>query len=60
MDSDDESNQFVMNELIGPCSSDDENDLFFFGAVHMIIEDLVRHHSSGSNWFCRRTWCTGS
>ena len=45
MESDDEFNQFVMNELIDPSSSDDENDLFF-GAVHMIIEDLVRHHSS--------------
>ena len=29
MESDDGFNQFVMNELIGPCSSNDENDLFF-------------------------------
>jgi len=42
MESDDEFNQFVMNELIDPSSSDDENDLFF-GAVHMIIEDSVNN-----------------
>jgi hypothetical protein len=29
MESDDEFNQFVMNDLIDPSSSDDENDLFF-------------------------------
>ena len=41
MESDDEFNQFVMNELID-ASSDDENDPFF-GAAHMIIEDSVNH-----------------
>ena len=34
MNSDDEFNQLVMNELIGPCSSDDENDLFFWCGAH--------------------------
>uniref|UniRef100_J3MN98 Uncharacterized protein n=1 Tax=Oryza brachyantha TaxID=4533 RepID=J3MN98_ORYBR len=42
MDSDDEFNQFVMNEVIDPSSSDDENDLFF-GAANMIIEDSVNN-----------------
>ncbi|PVH47875.1 hypothetical protein PAHAL_4G175000 [Panicum hallii] len=42
MESNDEFNQFVMNELIDPSSSDDENDLFF-GTMHMIIEDSVNH-----------------
>ena len=41
MESDDEFNQFVMNELID-ASSDDENDPFF-GAAHMTIEDSVNH-----------------
>ena len=41
MESDDEFDQFVMNELID-ASSDDENDPFF-GAAHMIIEDSVNH-----------------
>jgi hypothetical protein len=40
MDSDDEFNQFVMNELIDPFSLDDEDNLFF-SAAHMIIEDSV-------------------
>jgi hypothetical protein len=40
MESDDEFNQFVMNELIDRSSLDDENDLFF-GAAHMIIKDSV-------------------
>ena len=47
MESDDEFNQFVLNELID-ASSDDENDPFF-GAAHMTIEDSVNH--PGSNWF---------
>ena len=34
MNYDDEFNQLVMNELIGPCSSDDENDLFFWCSAH--------------------------
>ena len=42
MEQDDEFNQFVMNELIDPSSSDDENDLFF-GAAHVIIEDSVNN-----------------
>jgi len=33
MDSDDEFNQFVMNELID-ASSDDENDPFFWCGTH--------------------------
>ena len=41
MESNDEFNQFVMNELID-ASSDDENDPFF-GAAHMTIEDSVNH-----------------
>ena len=42
MESDDEFNQFVLNELIDPSSSDDENDLFI-GAAHVIIEDSVNN-----------------
>jgi hypothetical protein len=42
MESCDEFNQFVMNEVIDSSSSDDENDLFF-GAAHMITEDSVNH-----------------
>jgi hypothetical protein len=42
MESDDEFNQFVMNDLIDPSSSDDENDLFF-DAAHVIVDDLVNH-----------------
>jgi len=40
MDSDDEFNQFVMDEIIDSSSSDDE---LFDGAAHMIIEDSVNH-----------------
>lgn len=42
MESDDEFNQFVMNDLIDPSSSDDENDLFF-DAAHVIVDGLVNH-----------------
>jgi hypothetical protein len=52
MDSEDEFNQFVLDEVINSSSSprkkkssssdDDENDLFY-GAAHMIIEDSVNH-----------------
>ena len=35
-----ELSQFVMNEVIDPSSSDDENDQFF-NVAHMIIEDSV-------------------
>jgi hypothetical protein len=42
MDSDEEFNHFVMNEVIDPSSSDDDNDLFF-GAAHIIVDDLVNH-----------------
>uniref|UniRef100_A0A0E0IRC6 Uncharacterized protein n=1 Tax=Oryza nivara TaxID=4536 RepID=A0A0E0IRC6_ORYNI len=38
MEFDDEFNEFVMNELIDPSSSDEEHDLFF-GAAQMIIEE---------------------
>jgi hypothetical protein len=40
MELDDEFNQFVIDEVIDPSSSGEENDLFF-GAAHMIIEDLI-------------------
>ncbi|EEC82097.1 hypothetical protein OsI_26104 [Oryza sativa Indica Group] len=42
MESDDEFNEFVMNELIDPSSSDEEHDLFF-GAAQMIIEESVNN-----------------
>ncbi|CAO1940489.1 unnamed protein product [Urochloa humidicola] len=42
MVSDDEFNQFVMNEVIDTSSSDDD-DYLFFVAAHMIIEDTVNH-----------------
>ncbi|XP_020400181.1 uncharacterized protein [Zea mays] len=42
MESDDEFNQFVMNDLIDPSSSDDENDMFF-DAAHVIVDGLVNH-----------------
>jgi hypothetical protein len=42
MDSDEELNDFVMNKVIYPYSRDDDNDLFF-GAAHMIVDDLVNH-----------------
>lgn len=42
MESDDEFNEFVMNELIDPSSLDEEHDLFF-GAAQMIIEESVNN-----------------
>jgi hypothetical protein len=42
MDSDEELNDFVMNKVIYLSSRDDDNDLFF-GAAHMIVDDLVNH-----------------
>ena len=42
MESDDEFNQFVMNEVVDPSSSDDEDD-HFFGATQMIIEDSANN-----------------
>jgi len=42
MESDDEFNQFVMNEVVDPSSSDDEDDPFF-GATQMIIEDSANN-----------------
>ena len=42
MESDDEFNQFVMNEVVDPSSSDDEDDQFL-GAAQMIIEDSVNN-----------------
>jgi hypothetical protein len=42
MESDDEFNQFVMNDLMDPSSSDDENDLFF-DVAHVIVDGLVNH-----------------
>ena len=43
MDSDDEFNQFVMDEIIDSSSSDDERKAAILGAAHMIIEDSVNH-----------------
>ncbi|PVH36882.1 hypothetical protein PAHAL_6G188700 [Panicum hallii] len=42
MESDNEFSEFVMNEVIDPFLSDDEDDLFFFTA-QMIIEDSVNN-----------------
>jgi len=42
MESDDEFNQFVMNEVVDPSSSNDEDDPFF-GATQMIIEDSANN-----------------
>ena len=42
MESDDEFNQFVMNEVVDLSSSDDEDDLFF-GVAQKIIEDSVNN-----------------
>jgi len=38
----DEHNEFVMNELIDPSSSDDEDDIFL-DATHMITEDSINY-----------------
>ena len=40
MDSDDEFNQFVMDEIIDS-SSDDERKAAILGAAHMIVEDTL-------------------
>ena len=42
MESDDEFNQFVMNEVVDLSSSDDEDDLFF-GVAQKIIKDSVNN-----------------
>ena len=42
MESDDEFNQFVMNEVVDLSSSDDKDDSFF-GAAQKIIEDSVNN-----------------
>ena len=41
MDSDDEFNQFVMDEIIDSSSSDDERKAAILGAAHMIVEDTL-------------------
>jgi len=43
MDSDDEFNQFVMNEIIDSSSSDDERKAAILGAAHLIVEDTLNH-----------------
>ena len=43
MDSDDEFNQFVMDEIIDSSSSDDERKAAILGAAHMIVEDTINH-----------------
>jgi hypothetical protein len=43
MDSDDDFNQFVMDELIESSSSNDERKAFIFGAAHLIIEDSLNN-----------------
>ena len=43
MDSDDEFNQFVMNEIIHSSSSDDERKAAILGAAHLIVEDTLNH-----------------
>ena len=43
MDSDDESNQFVMNEIIDSSSLDDERKAAILGAAHLIVEDTLNH-----------------
>jgi hypothetical protein len=42
MDSDDEFNQFVMDEVINSSSLDYKNDLIC-GATHIIVNDLLNH-----------------
>ena len=43
MDSDDELNQFVMDEIIDSSSSDDERKAVISGVVHLIVEDTLNH-----------------
>ena len=43
MDSDDEFNQFVMDEIIDSSSSDDERKAAILGAAHLIVEDTLNH-----------------
>ena len=43
MDSDDEFNQFVMDEIIHSSSSDDERKAVISGVVHLIVEDTLNH-----------------
>ena len=43
MDSDDEFNQFVMDEIIDSSSSDDERKAVISGAAHLIVEDTLNH-----------------
>ena len=43
MNSDDEFNQFVMDEIIDSCSSDDERKAVISGAAHLIVEDTLNH-----------------
>ncbi|KAL6856974.1 hypothetical protein ACP4OV_018356 [Aristida adscensionis] len=43
MDSDDEFNQFVMDEVINSSSSDDERKAVIRGAAHLIVEDTLNH-----------------
>ena len=43
MDSDDEFNQFVMDEIIDSSSSDDERKAIISGAAHLIVEDTLNH-----------------
>ena len=43
MNSDDEFNQFVMDEIIDSSSSDDERKAVISGVVHLIVEDTLNH-----------------
>ena len=43
MDSDDEFNQFVMDEIIDSSSSDDERKAVISGAAHLIVENTLNH-----------------
>jgi len=43
MDSDDEFNQFVMDEIIDSSSSDDERKATILGVAHLIVEDTLNH-----------------
>ena len=43
MDSDDEFNHSVMDEIIDSSSSDDERKAVISGAAHLIVEDTLNH-----------------
>ncbi|KAG2562852.1 hypothetical protein PVAP13_8KG215529 [Panicum virgatum] len=43
MDSDDEFNQFIMDEIIDSSSSDDERKAVISSAAHLIVEDTLNH-----------------